>query len=79
MYADDTVIFFANKDYDKVERVLCSDMNGLSACFAENELLLYLKPGKTVLLVFGTNRRLAKIQKNLEVTYNHQLINVTTS
>ena len=70
-YADDTVIFFADKDYDKVERALCSDMNRLSEWFTENELLLNLNPGKTEL-------RLAKIPKNLKVIYNHQVINVTT-
>ena len=44
-------------------------MNRLSEWFIENELLLKLKPYKTELLLFGTNRRLAKIPKNLEVTY----------
>ena len=29
-YANDTVIFFADKDYDKVERALRRDMNRLS-------------------------------------------------
>ena len=78
-YADDTVIFFADKDYDKVERALCNDMNSLSEWFTENELSLNLKPDKTELLVFDTNQRLAKIPKNLKVIYNHQVINVTTS
>ena len=60
-YADDTFIFFADKDYDKVGRALPSDMNRLSEWFTENELLLNLKPSKTELLVFGTNQRLAMI------------------
>ena len=78
-YADDTGIFFADKDYNKVERALCSDVNILSEWFTENELSLNLKPVKTELLVFGTNQRLAKIPKNLKVIYNHQVINVTNS
>ena len=45
---------------------------------AINEPLLNIKPGQTELLVFGTNQLLAKIHKNLEVIYNHQMINVTT-
>ena len=79
-YADDTVIFFANKDYEdyKVERALCSDMNRLSEWFTKNKLFSNLKPGNTELLVFGTNQRLTKIPKNLEVIYNHQVFNVTT-
>ena len=49
-------------------------MNRLSEWFIENELLLKLKPDKTELLLFGTNRRLAKVPKNLEVTYRHMKI-----
>ena len=78
-YADDIVIVFADKDSNKVERTLCSNMNRSSEWFTEKELLLNLKPCKTELLVFGTNQRVAKIPKNLEVTYSHQVINVTTS
>ena len=78
-YADDTVIFFADKGYDEVERALSSDMNRLSEWFTENKLLLNLKPGKTELLIFGRNQRLAKIPKNLEVICNQQVINVTIS
>ena len=54
-------------------------MNRLSEWFTENELLFSLKPSKTELLAFGTNQRLAEIPKNLEVIYNDQVINVTTS
>ena len=50
-------------------------MNRLPEWFTENELLLNLKPGKTELLVFGTNQRLAKIPKNI---YNRQVIIATT-
>ena len=53
-------------------------MSRLFEWSTENKLLLNLKPGKTELLVFGTNQRLAKIPKYLEVIYNHQVINVTT-
>ena len=35
-YVDDTVMSFADKDYDKAERALCSDMNRLSEWFTEN-------------------------------------------
>ena len=80
-YADDTVMFFANKGYEdyKVKRALCSHMNRLSEWFTKNKLFWNLKPGNTELLVFGTNQRLAKIPKNLEVIYNHHVFNVTTS
>ena len=49
-------------------------MNRLSEWFIENKLLLKLKPDKTELLLFGTNQRLAKVPKNLEVTYRHMKI-----
>ena len=51
-------------------------MNRLSEWFIENKLLLNFKPGRTNLLVFGTNQQLTKIPKNLEITYNHQVIMV---
>ena len=50
--SDDTIIFFTDKYYDKVERALCGNMNR-SQWFTENKLLLNLKPGKTELLVFA--------------------------
>ena len=54
-------------------------MNRLSEWFTENKLLLNLKPGKTELLVFCRNQRLAKIPNNLEIICNQQVINVTIS
>ena len=72
-----TLSFFAEKDFNKVERALCSDMERLSEWFIENKLLLNLKPGKTELLVFGTNQQLPKIPRNLKVIHNHQVVNIT--
>ena len=54
-------------------------MNRLSEWFTESKLLLNLKPGKTELLVFCRNQRLAKIPNNLEIICNQQVINVTIS
>ena len=45
-YADDTVIMFAHKDVEIVEKVLNSDMNHISRYCTENELLLNLKKGE---------------------------------
>ena len=36
-YADNTVIFLADKDYGKIEEALFSNMNRLSKWFTENE------------------------------------------
>ena len=46
-------------------------MNRLSEWFTEIGLLLNFKAGMTESLIFCTNQRLAKIPKNLDVTYNH--------
>ena len=54
-------------------------MNRLSEWFTEIGLLLNFKAGMTESLIFCTKKRLDKIPKNLDVTYNHQEINVTTS
>ena len=75
-YADNFVKFFADKDYDKVERFLCGNITRFSEWFTEKELLLILKPSKTELLLFGTNRRMAKIPNNLKVIYNHSRISI---
>ena len=53
-------------------------MNRLSEWFTEIGLLLNFKAGMTESLIICTKKRFANITKNLDVTYNHQEINVTT-
>ena len=75
-YADDTVIMFAHKDVEIVEKVLNSDMNHISRYCTENELLLNLKKGKTEVMLMGTAQRLHRHGRELNISYNDQPINV---
>ena len=78
-YADDTVIFCANRDIHTIESWLNSDLDNLSSWFDENELLMNLKPGKTEVLMFGTAQRIAKTNKELDIKFKNQRINVTNT
>ena len=75
-YADDTVIMFAHKDVEIVEKVLNSDMNHISRYCTENELLLNLKKAKTEVMLMGTAQRLHRHGRELNISYNDQPINV---
>ena len=46
-YAYDTVIYYANKDIDVIEKVLNLEMESVETYCRENELGLNLKKGKT--------------------------------
>ena len=50
-YADDTVIYYANKDIDVIEKVLNPEMENVGTYCRENELLLNLKKGKTEAMI----------------------------
>ena len=61
LYADDTALFFANKDVKTIERVLQEKLNSLSNWFCENGLIVNCS--KTNLMVFGTSQRPAKASR----------------
>ena len=58
MYADDTVLFFANKDPKEIEKHLNADLENAAAYFRENELVINLKKEKTEVMLFGAAKRL---------------------
>ncbi|CAH1248415.1 Hypp8131 [Branchiostoma lanceolatum] len=57
MYADDTFIYYSNKDFTNIENVLQNDLQRLSQWFAANSLSMNGDKCKSMLI--GTNRRLA--------------------
>ena len=59
-YADDTVIFFADKKVETIQKALNEDMEQIGEYCRENELLLNLKKGKTEVMLFGTAQRLRR-------------------
>jgi len=56
-YADDTVIYWADKDVTNLSKILTNEMAKLEKWMDENELILNAKKGKTEVLVFGTAQR----------------------
>ena len=58
-YADDTVIYFADKDSKSIQSHLTEDMDLISNWLKENELIINLKEGKTEALLFGTAKRIS--------------------
>ena len=50
MYADDTVLYYSHKDVKEIEKILSQDLCTVSKWLQENELVLNLKKGKTVVV-----------------------------
>lgn len=59
MYADRTVLFFADRDSGVIQNVLNTELKNLKAWLTENKLSLNRKKTETVL--FGTNANLSKV------------------
>ena len=78
-YADDTVIYWADKDVSNLSKILTNEMTKLEKRMDENELILNVKKGKTEVLVFGTAQRLKRQSDEICVRYKETRINVTTS
>ena len=78
MYADDSVIFFTERSVAAVEIVLNHEANLVGKWFTNNNLILYLKKGKTELVVYGTSQKLAK-QPSCNVSLHGTPIYQTTS
>ena len=68
-YADDTVIYVADKDMNVIKTKLSNDMDSIADWFDENGLIINLKKGKTESLLFGTSQRIAKQSESLDVMY----------
>ena len=78
-YAHDTVLYVAGNNIEIIESHLSDDLNLLVEWFKLNELILNLKKGQTEAMIFGTTKRLAMLNINLKVKYQHHTVNVITS
>lgn len=78
-YADDTVIFFSDKDPTRIDSVLNNEFVSLKKWFEENELIINTKPGKTEAMMFGTSKRLSKLdnQPLLSILNNFETLHYT--
>ena len=78
-YADDTVLYVADKNIQSIKAKLSKDMDFLADWLKNNELVLNLKKGKTESLLFGTSQRIAKESEPLKIKMLDQtVINNTT-
>ena len=75
MYADDTVLYYANKDINAINTCLNKDLETLSDFCSKNELIMNMKKGKTEAMLFGTAKR--KGNKSLKLTIHGKNINET--
>ena len=64
MYADDTILYFSHKDIRGIEAAMVEDMDGVALWFQRNQLVINLKKDKTESIVFGTAKRLAKLENS---------------
>ena len=71
MYADDTVIFCADKNTDVIQKRVEEDFSSLSDWLAENELIINCKKGKTEVMMFGTSQRLNKTDNSTLQLYHN--------
>jgi len=67
LYADDTALFYASNDPDKIQTVLNDQMNKVGNWLKKNKLTLNVK--KTNLMLIGTSQRLTKY-KNVQTYVN---------
>ena len=78
MYADNTVIFYANKDPTVIENQLNKDLENVkNYCFSK--LIINTNKSKTEVMLFGTSKRLKSSGKKLEITFSGKQINFFTN
>ena len=75
-YADDTVIYIADKDLYIVQSNLNRDIESLAEFFDLNQLIINLKKGKTECMLFGTAKRMKDQQ--LQLLYRGVKVNFVT-
>ena len=76
-YADDVVLYAEGKTTESINSKLTSDMANVANWLDENDLIINLKEGKTEALLFGTAKRLCKLNECLSIPYGNTVINLT--
>ena len=77
MYADDTVVYYADDDIHSIEKCLTAEFENISQYLEKCELVINLKKGKTESMLLGTAKKLSKIVKPLEIYYRGTAIHQT--
>ena len=79
-YADDTVIFYSNKDAEVIQTVLNNEFSSMTNWLRNNELIINTKRRKTEVTLFGTSKRSYKLNNPpLKIVNNFETINYTKS
>ena len=80
-YADDTVIFYSNKDGEGIQTNLNNEFSSITNWLRKKELIINnTKRGKTEITLFGTSKCLCKLNSPpLKIMNNFQTINYTKS
>ena len=79
-YTDDTVIFYSNKDAEVMQTVLNNEFSSMTNGLRNNELIINAKRGKREVTLFGTSKRLCKLNNPLlKIVNNFETINYTKS
>ena len=79
MYADNTVIFYANKDPTVIDNQLNKEKEYVKNYSFTNEHIINAKKGETEVMLFGTVKRLKLSRKKLEVTFFGKQINFVSN
>ena len=78
MYADNTVLIYANRDARVIQDMLVDEAARVASWIRDSNLELNLKKGKTELVLYGSHQKLSK-QPKCEITINDAVINEVTS
>ena len=76
MYADDTVLFYADSDVNRIKSVLNYETKKIGLYSNQNELLLNLKTGTTEVMLFGIQKPLKLHGRDLNISYNGRNITI---
>ena len=77
-YADDTVIFFSDRDPVFIQNKISEVLSVIKSWLDSNDLIMNLKPGKTEAMLFGTSNRLNKLKNQpFEVHVNDNVVHTT--
>ena len=63
LYADDTAVYYANKDPLQIQDVITKQCNNIFEWLNTNNLYLNQNKGKTEFVLFGTPQRLSRSSK----------------
>jgi hypothetical protein len=78
LYADDTVIYFSDKNASIIESTLNEEVNRIAIWMRDNHLTLNLKKGKTDFVLYGTAKKLSKELHKINVHINGEKVNEAT-